>query len=176
MARETKTREIGACRYRVTQLKARAGHRVLERIARTILPALGAAADNLGAEEAQALVGDLAKGGISDAVSKLVSALEEDSINWLVDAVRESVEYQTPELQAAKPGAFVPMGPELWDDHFAGSYLAEFKLIAFVLEVNFEDFFAGLGGVRGAFSRFVTPTRSPSNSPPTETPGSGASS
>lgn len=178
MARETKTREIGQFRYKVTQLKARRGHRVLERISRTILPALGTAADNIGAKPGDAVpgLGDLKKGALAEAAMKLCAGFDDETLNWLVGQLQDSVQYQTPELRAATPDGFVPLGPDLWDDHFAGAYVDEFKLLGFVLEHNFADFFEAIGGLRGALRKLVTPTQSASTNRPTATGGSGESS
>lgn len=173
MGRRTEVRQIGENRYRVTQLKVRKANRVLERLLATAAPLLGAAGDNLGAT-GDALAGDLGKESLADVGMQLTKLLDGDQVNWLIGEVIGSVEYQTEALKASTPEGFVPMTMEIWDDSAFSDLMEQFRLLAFVLELNFSGFFAGLGGLKDAARRFVTPSSPRSESPKTATPGSGA--
>lgn len=174
MARKTETREIGGNHFRVTQLKVRKANTILIKIVKIVGEPLGAAADNMGADGTGGLVGDIAKGGLADAAGKLVRALGDDDLNWLIGQVLPDIQIQTEEMRATDTDVFVPMGSDHWDEVFAGDMLAQLKLIGFVLELNFGSFFAGVGGLKGAALKFVTPTKSASKPQPTAITGSGA--
>lgn len=179
MARKSETRQIGPNTYRATQLKVRKANRVLERLLKTLGPTLGALGDHLGTGKtgtAAAIVGDLERGAISAAAEKLARALTGDELNWLVDELIPSIEYQTPELAASMPGKFVELNGDLWDDIWAGDLLGQFKALGWILELNYGSFFAGAGGIGAVARQFVTPTKSSSSSPTTPTSGSGGSS
>ena len=179
MARKIETREIGFNRYRAKQLKVRKANRVLERILKIVGEPIGALADNVGTGEdgvEVALIGDLKRGALSEAAEKLVKSLSGDDINWLVEELRTSLEYQTPDLRESDENKFVPMTGDIWDDEFAGLLMDQFKVIAWVLELNYGSFFEGVGGIAGVAHRFVTPAKSPSSSQTTPTSGSGDSS
>lgn len=171
MARKIATREIGEYRFRVKQMKVRKAHRVMTRIAKVIGPSLGAVGDDLDARPAgENGSGSLFGGAISGAVSKFAENLGEEDINWLVDELRPDIERETD-----VEGSFVPMTADLWDDTFAGALLDEFKLIAFVLEHNYAQFFTELGGIAGVRVRLGIRTPSASKPPSTERTGSGDS-
>ena len=177
MARKTEVREYGPNHFRARQLKVRQANRVLERLLIIVGESLGAIADNVGSGETggdASLVGDLRRGALSDAAGKLVKNMSGDDLNWLIEELRPSIEYQTPELRAAGDAQFVPLTGDLWDDVFAGELGTQFKVIAWVLQLNFASFFDGAEGITGAFRQFVTPTRSSSSSPTIPTPGSGS--
>ena len=137
---------------------------------------LGELADNLGAEEGQALVGDLKQGSISVAARKLVDNLGGDDLNWLVDELRPTVQISTPDMRESAPDAFVDFTSDQWDEEFAGQLMDQFRLLVWVLQMNYGSFFEGAGGLAGAARQFVTPTPSSSKPQPTPTSGSGASS
>lgn len=179
MARKTVTREIGHNRYRATQLKVRKANRVLERLVKTFGETLGKLAENVGSGETDvnvALIGDLKRGALSDAAEALVKNLSGDELNWIVDQMRDSLEYQTPELRAATPEKFVKVSGDLWDDIFAGALLEQFTVLWWMLELNFGSFFEGAGGLVEVVRTAVTPTLSPSSSPTEPNSGSTASS
>lgn len=163
----------GPRRFRVQQLRVRDGHAVLERLIRVLGPAVGQVVDHLGeTDPSKAVAGDLSRDGVAAAFDTLAAALraEEGLIDWLVERLRPHIELETEESDV-----FVPMTLDIWDDVFAGEYLAESKLIAKALEVNYASFF-GEGGL-GAFAhKLVTPTRSPSASRRASRRGSGGSS
>jgi len=157
--RRSEIRQIGDCRYKVTQLKVRAAHRVLIKLIKVVGEPLGRAVDGLGeTDPAKAIMGDLSKGQVGEVARALCNQLGEDDLNWVVDQFQPSVEFQTPELAASKPDTFVPLGD--WDNHFAGQIWTEFKLLGFCLELNYADFFEGLGGLKGAVQKFTTPSES----------------
>jgi hypothetical protein len=178
MARKTETREFGDNYFRAKQLKVRKANRVLERLLKIVGESLGALADNVGTgktETSSALIGDLQRGALSDAAQKLVKNLGGDDLNWLVDELRVSISYQTPQLRESDENKFVPMTGDIWDEAFAGELMLQFKVIAWILQLNFGSFFAGVGGLAGAARQFVTPTKSRSTSQTTPKSGSGDS-
>lgn len=177
MARQTETREFGPNRYRAKQLKVRKANRVLERLIKIAGESLGALADNVGSGDTEdALVGDLRRGALSTAAQKLVTNLSGDDLNWLVDELIPSIHYQTPELRAATPEQFVPVTGDVWDELWAGDLMGQFRVVLWVLQLNYASFFEGAGGLAGVVRRAVTPTKSDSSSPTMQTSGSGDSS
>ena len=166
MARKTTTKAIAfedgeSRRFRITQMKVRDGHEVLERLVRVASPVLGALADNLGASPEEAVVGDLSKAGISAAFESLAKNLiaNEGVIDWLTEKLRK-----TTEIETESEDVFVPLTTNLYDETFAGEYAAEARLVAACLEANYASFFKGAGGLAATVRRFVTPTASASSS------------
>ncbi len=158
MARRSEVREIGQFRYRITQMKARQQYQVLERLANRFGDPVKELIAGLGTNPKKALIGDLSSRQTGEALGALLKSLEGNDLTWLVDQIRPTVEYQTPELAESKPDIFARL--EDWDDHFADSILDGFKVLLFALELNYSSFFVGLGGLKEAAHKLVTPTKS----------------
>ena len=171
MARKIETREIGENTFRVKVLKVRKANTILTRLIKIVGEPLGAAADQLGSEPGESVIGDMGRGGFADAAGALKRTLGDEDLNWLIDQLRPSIEIHTKEM--TDPDMFVPMTADHWDDEFAGELLLQFKLLAFVLELNYSSFFAGMGGLKGMAAKFTTPSKSASKPPKTATTGSG---
>lgn len=155
--------------FRIQQMRVRDGHAVIERIAMVAGPVLGALAGGLGQDADRAVVGDLSEAGVREAFEALSSNLmaNEGTVDWLVGKLRGSIKYQS------DGGIFVTLTEDLYDDLFAGDYLAEGKLVAAALSHNFASFFKGAGGLAAAARKFVTPTQSRSSSRRGANSGSG---
>jgi hypothetical protein len=178
MARKTEIVEVEfydgeTRRFELVQFKPRDGHAVLERLLRVAAPVLGPLAENLGAPEAEAAVGDLSVDGISAAFEAFADniAKNEGVLEWLVQKVKKATKLETEE-----EGQFVSISQEQWDDVFAGEYGAELDLVVQTLKLNYRSLAKKGGGLGKLARRFVTPTRSRSSSPKGVPSGSGASS
>ena len=121
-----KTRLIGKNTYTVTPLSAIPGRRVFVRLAKVLGPAVAKGASVKG-DDSQATI---------EAFAGLMGALSEDDIDFFCDTFAAST---TVRLNGKEPDL-----AGIFDLHFAGNYLEMFRWLAFCVEVNFGDFFAGL--------------------------------
>lgn len=128
MALETKTKTINGHQWQVTQWPGRHAMRMKVRLAKTLGPAVGAAASGASA----GLDTDLADLDVAGIVSALVGRLDEsDTLSLMQDMLHQSLV----DNQDASSDAF-------FDQHFAGNFGELYKGLGFVLEVNFGSFFA----------------------------------
>lgn len=159
-------------RFELTMFKVKDGHAVLERLLRVSAPVLAQLAEGLGAEEGEAVVGDLSREGVAGAFGSLAENLirNEGILDWLTEKVRKNAKVETEEEDV-----FVTVTADLYEDLFAGEYGAEMELVVEALKLNYATFFAKAGGLGAVARRFVTPTRSRSSSPTASKSGSGGS-
>lgn len=160
MERKTETRQFGDDYFKVTALKARQSNRLLERLVNLSGPMLGNAAAGLGTKATKAAIGDLSPDALGKAITGLCGRFDGEQINDLIEALQESIMYQTPELHAMGAEHWVP-SKDIWDDRFAGRLGEQLRVLAFALEVNYADFFGGFGGIVGAAKAALTPTETP---------------
>jgi hypothetical protein len=144
MARRNQEREIGGAVWAVTQFPAGEGLGLLTRLLKLLGPALGALAkgggtaeDGAGGRE-EALTGLIVSGLLQQLDEKETVALVK---RLLADTRKDGVE-------------ILP----IFDTEFMGDYANLFRVLGFVLEVNYGGFFSGIG--RGA--RKEAPAPSPS--------------
>lgn len=156
-------------RFKITQIKVKDAHAVMERLARIITPTLGNAASGLGATGLEAAIGDLSGKGIADASTAFASSLRDGDLDWFSEKLRAGIEIETETEEL-----YVGLKGQAFEDAFVGEYAAELMLYWEALRVNFGSFSKAVGGLAGLARRFVTP--SASSSPAEPSPGSGASS
>jgi hypothetical protein len=140
MALKTEEREIGGLKYRVTQLGAKAGRAALLRIMKTVGPA------------AAMLQGD----DLAGALGKFFENLSEVDLDYFCALFGEkSFVFQA--------DGKMPRVDQVFDEHFAGRYLDMIEWLIFAGEVNFADFFRGVGGkIGGVLSVGKPPAPTPS--------------
>lgn len=156
-------------RFRITQIRVKDAHAVMERLAKILAPIAGNAAAHMGASELEAVMGDLSGKGLADAAEAFARSINAGDIDWFSEKLRTGIAVET-----ETEDVFVPLKGDLLDDIFAGEYAAEFQLLWAAMRINFGSFSKAGGDMRGLVRRFVTPSRS--GSPKAPTPGSGASS
>lgn len=155
MPREQLEREIGGCIYKVRQLDAVEGSRMLARIHKAVLPAL----------ESIDSVDDVKVGKVLTDLAANVSIAD---LDYLRDTFARVTEVRLPDgrepiLSDAIKG----------EGHFAGAYDEMLEWLTFCLEVNFGTFFQKLRGrIAGALARKKP---SSSTSPAASTGASGGS-
>lgn len=141
MRKKVKSEAIDGFTYEVTQLGATDGQRLLVKLSKILLPAVGALVKGSDAKIADM---DLASVDIDSAAKALAASLSPDEFDAIAASMSASTEIWGPGFGDA--GA--PM-PRHFDEHFAGRYVAMLKWLAFALKVNFADFFDGKGSVAG---------------------------
>ena len=136
---ESSTRKIGDTAYRVTQLQAVKGRKLLVKL----LKALGPAAE---------AITDAQSGNVGALLAKLTENLDETLVDELCDVFAASTEYEL------ASGKWVGLGEAgIFGLHFAGKYGEMAKWLAFAVEVNYGSFLGDLlKGGPGAQSAALT--------------------
>jgi hypothetical protein len=135
-------KEIDGVVYEVGQFPAREAGKILTALGGIIGPSLGQlGGEGEPKENAREITSfldiDIGIAAIGRAIATLFSRLTEDRVNDLVFRM-----LQTTRILADDGGAFGdPKGEALYDVHFAGRLSSVIKLIVFVVEVNYADFF-----------------------------------
>jgi hypothetical protein len=174
MARTKEERELTlsdgeVVRLRIIQWKVKDTEAVLTKLSKVLGPALGAAADGLGTNPAEALEGDLSLEGAQAALETFARNLGGDDLTWLREKIRKCTEIATEDGET-----WVPFTETNLDEVFAGELGAYFRYIAAGLGANFKGFLSEQGGLKGIVKRFTTPTPKGSASPTDAPSGSGA--
>ncbi len=119
---ETKSKTIGDHDYRVTQLGATKGRKVLVRLLKACGPAFSLAAE----------------GRSTEALGKLASDLDEETLDYLCEtfAARTDMDEK-------------PLAPVM-ELHFAGNYGEMVEWLGFCVQLNFESFFSVLAKKQAA--------------------------
>jgi hypothetical protein len=167
MAREKKEREIDGLRFEVTQMGARKAQEVLVRVSGILAPALGKAIAGAGkASSGNVLDTQIDLAALGDALPALFQRL---TPRELEDIQKELLE-----------NAYVTVGGQeqrvwtQWDSVMPNAFTG-LKLTAFAFEVNFGNFFEGLGGRVAALAAGLRPSISPKNSPASGASGASSS-
>ena len=121
MPLRVESKRIGDSEYKVTQLDAIKGRRVLARLTRVAAPVLG----KISADKPT---------NIADILSALGSSLEDD-VDFFCDSLAPSTEVS--ETGSNKS----PRLSDVFALHFAGRYSEMLQWLQFAIEVNFADFF-----------------------------------
>lgn len=131
---EVKSKQIGDCTYRVRQLPAIQGRKVLVRLMKMFGPAL----ESLG-KNTEANIGSMLSGALEN--------LDEEVFESLCDTFAKYTEFELPN------GNYVGLGEVgMFDQHFTGKYGQMLQWLAFCVQVNFADF---LGVLSGAVKKSV---------------------
>lgn len=141
--RLTKQIEIDGMRFSVQQLGGKAAGKLFVRLNSYLLPAIG---QGLGLFEKVSLSAGLSTDldlgavgrGLSLAANTLFEKLTPEEYESLLGQFLETARVQV-------AGKDLPLWPN-FDDLMAGKVFTQIKLLAFSLEVNYQDFFDALGG------------------------------
>lgn len=124
MARKTESKHIGRYTYRVTQLGATEGVRLLATITRVLGPSL----PSFAGDGPSAMVE-----GLKALTERLDAPTLEGVISTLAPTTRVVVQGKEPLLSS------------IYEEHFVGEYAELLGWLAFAIGVNYADFFRGLG-------------------------------
>lgn len=128
MGLTTQDREIGGVVYRVQQHPARRALRLQARIGKVAGALLSSVSGGKG----------LAEVDVGSLVERVFDTLSPDDFEKLAEDLFACTQIVEPS------GALVPLWP-VFDTRMQGRTMDVYKLGAFVLEVNFRDFFDALG-------------------------------
>jgi len=131
---ETKNKMINGREFQVTQFPGRYGLRLQARLARVF----GAPLAALFKGAKKGMDSDLADLDLEKAVVMLMDKLSEDELDDLVNRMLS---------QTRVDGKGIIDNPMVFDELFAANYSDLFKVLAFVVEVNFGNFFSALKGI-----------------------------
>ena len=140
MGIETKTRAIDGTKYAVTTFPARRGLKLQVTLVRTLGPALSELMKAVpkGVSTKNLLNVDVKLEHVAGALATAFSGLSEEEFMALVMRLLESTSREGAEITE-----------ETFDLDFSGNYMHVYKVLWFVLEVNYGDFFGerGLGSI-----------------------------
>lgn len=147
---ETQETEIGSYRFRLSQLPAGKGRRLLVRLTKVLGPTIAAAVAELPDEgEGGANVLDMPVRSVSQAIFELCEKLTEADLDHVCEVMADRCEFSEDGehwLKLSSKGQF--------DLVFAGAYLDMIKWIGWTLSVNYADFFGGSGALEKARQAF----------------------
>lgn len=147
---ESEETTIGDTTYRVTQLGAKQGRRLLMRLLRLAGPSLTEA---IGGDTSLASLGDVDLSTLSGAVKRLCENALEDELEHLFDTF-------APKTQIDKgEGKWAVLSHEA-ELHFAGKYREMFEWLWFCLQVNYKDFIVGSMARAAAMTQKATKSES----------------
>lgn len=131
---ETKEKTIDGRKITVTQFPGRRGLKLKTKLAKLLGPSIFTALKSVSGK------GDLLDKDVNletagEAIEKLLEKVDENSWENLIFELLSMTRINSQEITA-----------ELFDAEFAGSFVTLYKIVAFVLEVNYKDFL-GLTGI-----------------------------
>lgn len=133
MSLRTEETEIDGRRVSVTVFPGRESIRVWSRIMQLIGPAIGKAVGSLKGGSGL-LDAEITPDALGDAVSELVNRLDEVEIEGLILRILKDTRIDGKEVSR-----------EVFDIEFAGSIVTALKIVRFVLETNYSDFWSVVG-------------------------------
>lgn len=166
MGIETRNKTIDGVRYTVTQFPARRGFQLKIRLARLLAPALGPTLGGFEAAKLAKLVdADINPGMVGKGFAALFESADPDDIMDLVMTLLSDTRRDGHEIDEA-----------LFDREFAANYGHLYKVLAFVLEVNYSNLLRVGGGLasimRQSGEGAVENTEPQSSASPTGSTGS----
>lgn len=141
---ETKERDIDGMKVNVTQFPARYGFKLQAKLAKIFGPVIGELFSGVKGNVKNFTESDLDMSKISDAIRVLFEKLDENSAETLVFELTKSTKVDGTDID-----------DKSFDLIFPGKYASLYKIIFFVLEVNYGSFF-GLRGIGEAIKKFQT--------------------
>jgi hypothetical protein len=154
---QAKHKVIDGIEYTVTQFPARRGFKLKLTLAKKLLPGMSRLLDS-GTPLSQVMESNIGSGSVVSAIQAAVDSLDEE------EAVKLIMELLSSTRRGTKDGrGGLEISEEILDMEYAGNYLALYKVIAYVLEVNYSDFFKGIGKVA---STIVAPPVAPAEPTP----------
>jgi hypothetical protein len=137
---KTEEKTIDGVRYQVTQFPAMEALRVQTQLLKVAGPALAAIFSGVRSGDGAKAKMEFSPIFLAAALEKLSDKLNEDELERLVLRLLAGAR-----IMEQNGGPFDgPNGRVLFNMHFAGKLATLWKVIAFVLEVNYQDFFDGL--------------------------------
>ena len=131
---DNKEKEIEGMKVNVTQFPARFGFKMQAKLLRIFGPVIGTVLSGNDISKG-VMNSDVSMGNLSEAIKRLFEVLDEDkSLALVLDLLQQT----RIDGQEVNEGTF--------DTLFPGKYLALYKILGFVLEVNYGSFF-GEGGI-----------------------------
>jgi len=149
---DSKEKQIDERSVSVTQFPARIGLKIKLRIAKMIAPGLASATGILQS----GLEADFDSKVLAYAVGQLVDSMGNDAtVDFIVKELMQGTRLDDKEINDA-----------VFDMEFAGNYGLLYKILAFVLEVNYGSFFESLniGQLTSKFSSLISPVKPPLSS------------
>lgn len=144
---ETKTKQIDERSVTVSQFPARKGLKIKLHLAKMIAPGLASATGILTG----GLETDFDSKVLAFAIGQLVDSLGNDAtVDFIVKELMQGTRLDDKEITDS-----------LFDMEFAGDYGLLYKIIAFILEVNYGSFFENLniGSLTSKFPNIVGPKK-----------------
>lgn len=134
---QTKTKEIKSKSYQVTPFMAIEGLRLKTYLVKLVGPALGELAGNV-----DGLDSEINSNSISKVIEKLTEALDENSFIALIKRLLQNVIVNWTDEEGRKHAvAFAQDFETSLNVVFQGELFSIYPVLAFVLEVNYPDFF-----------------------------------
>ena len=134
---QTKTKEIKGKSYQVTPFMAIEGLRLKAYLVKLVGPALGELAGNV-----DGLDSEINSNSISKVIEKLTEALDENSFIALIKRLLQNVIVNWVDEEGGKRAvAFAQDFETSLNVVFQGELFSIYPVLAFVLEVNYPDFF-----------------------------------
>jgi hypothetical protein len=132
---KTEQRSIDGKNYIVTQFPAGRALRIWHRLVKLVGPALGTAFGGIKNDDKSILDARFDFSVIGTAIEKLTGAMSEDEFHAFTLELLQMTSQDGKEINKTT-----------FDVLFQGEIAHLFKVLAFVLEVNFKDFYSALAG------------------------------
>ena len=132
---ETKDKTIDGKKITVTQFPGRIGLNLKTKISKLVGPTIFTALKSISGTGKKFMDKDVDLETAAIAIEKFLERVEPDSWESLIFEILNMTRINNQEIT-----------PEIFDIEFAGSFVTLYKIIAFVLEVNYKDFL-GLTGI-----------------------------
>lgn len=144
MAREAQAKQIKEWTYTVHQLPPKKALDLLMDLAKMVGPAFGMIVSDVGNLKGvlDKDIGDIKTAFLGEAVKVLFSGLDKATVMRSIETLAEVTSVTTEGGQGA--GANLKT---IFDAHFQGNLGALMQWLPFALQVQYDDFFGGLGNV-----------------------------
>jgi hypothetical protein len=174
MGIETHTKKIDGREFLVTTFPARKSIALLSRLLALLGPGFAEGIKSLNLKDGRSIMDQDVNTEVAGALlQQLLSRIDESNVLALVlDMLRVGNVIMIRDGEGAKP-VKVELGTDesAFDKEFAGELFTLSKLLAFVLSVNYKDFFAK-SGIFAALPRLSTPRVPPEQGESLKTPTS----
>ena len=176
--REVHERDIGDVGFKVEQLPGIQGRRVLVRLYKLFGPSIGAliGSSDIGSPGQTVTMDDIDLSSVGNAITRLALDIREEDLDYLCKTFGDHTQVRMPGFEE---GQWLPLKKIGHDNIWHGRYKTMFLWLAFALEVNYADFFGGLGGASALLDSLKerhAKRKEQSTSPSTSTGKSGESS
>ena len=143
---ETQMKQIGGRHYRVTQLGAAKGTKLMVRLFKLLGPPVSQFLSGVAKDGKAVNIADIQMESVSEAVMELSQLITEDEMEHVISTLSRVTQVSDDGKQGW--GSLDEIRELIW----AGNYIEMFKWLAFALEVNYAGFFgaSGFGAVASA--------------------------